>query len=372
MRSEMKRWTLSLLLASIGMNLVARADILEGRDKTVSRTLPEEPGFQNDTEYKKKYEEIKAQLDSLQQTSDEAKNTLNFASGNSQVSQQPAPQKSSNVGQKNDSIFQNETTKNVNKQIYSSNFKKRRRPTGWNISERPVYEAPASGVQIFNVSQEAREQSDSTMTVLPAGSFVRARVVAGVEAVESENYPALLQLEYAFTGPNKSKIDLSNCFVIAKGRADLSIERVIMDTEKLSCVKDNGEHYSVPLQGYIAGADSSHGATGTYMSKQGQVLLAAVLANIAKNAGDAVAAAQQTTNVVAGNAGAAASATNVTGDQAAFIAGKSVVDAGTLIATWYLEQAKKLKPAIAVGSGQSVHIVILDTVRVPILHDSEE
>lgn len=207
------------------------------------------------------------------------------------------------------------------------------------------------------------------MTVLPAGSFVRARIVSGVEAIENEPYPVLLQLEYAFTGPNKSKIDLSNCFMIAKAKANLSTERVIMDTETLSCVKENGEHYKISARAYTAGEDSSFGSTGTYISKQGQVLLAAILANIAKNAGEAVAAAQQTTQIVTGNAGAPASATNVTGDKAAFVAGKSIIDAGSLIANWYLEQAKKLVPSIGIGSGQTVHVIMLDTVRVPTLHE---
>lgn len=229
--------------------------------------------------------------------------------------------------------------------------------------------SPASGAQFFNVSITARDEADSTMTVLPAGSFVLAKVISGVEANQNEPYPVLLQLEYAFTGPNKTKINLANCFMIAKARANLSTERVIMETDTLSCVKENGEHYKVSARGYTAGEDSTFGSTGTFISKQGQILLASILANIAKNAGDAVATAQQTTQVVAGNAGAPASATNVTGEKAAYVAGKSVVDAASMIAQWYLDYAKQLVPSIGIGSGQIVHVIMLDTIRVPVLED---
>ena len=180
-----------------------------------------------------------------------------------------------------------------------------------------------------------------------------------------EPYPVLLQLEYAFTGPNQSRVDLSNCFMIAKARANLSTERVIMQTETISCVTESGEHFKAEAKGYTAGTDSTFGSTGTFISKQGQVLLAAVLANIAKNAGEALATAQQTTTVSGSDR--AATATNVTGSQAAFVAGRSVVDAGSMIAQWYLDYARQLIPSIAIGSGESVHVVMLESIKVPTL-----
>jgi hypothetical protein len=143
-----------------------------------------------------------------------------------------------------------------------------------------------------------------------------------------------------------------------------------METENLSCVRDSGEHFKAEAKGYIAGNDSTFGATGTYISKQGQVLLAAVLANIAKNAGGAVAEAQQSQVVLGSDK--AATATNLTGSKAAFVAGKSVMDAGSMIAQWYLDQARQLVPSIGIGSGQDVFVIMLDTVRVPALRTSEE
>lgn len=171
------------------------------------------------------------------------------------------------------------------------------------------------------------------------------------------------------TGPNKTRIDLSHCFMIAKARANLSTERVIMETDTISCVRDSGEHFKAQARGYTAGDDSSFGSTGTFISKQGQVLLAAVLANIAKNAGEAVALAQQSTAVV--GIDKAATATNVTGDKGAFVAGKSMVDASATVAQWYLDYAKQLIPSIGIGSGQRVHVVMLDTIRVPTLEVEE-
>ncbi len=225
-------------------------------------------------------------------------------------------------------------------------------------------------LQVFGVSQGSVENFDQNIsTVLPTGSHVKARIVSGVEANAREPYPVLLQLDYAFTGPNKTRIDLSHCFMIAKARANLSTERVMMETENLSCVGENGEHFKSDAKAFVAGSDNTFGATGTYISKQGQVLLAAVLASIAKNAGSAIAEAQKTTSIFGSDK--AATAANVTGSKAAFVAGSSMIDGGAMVAQWYLEQAKELLPSIGVGSGQDVFVVMLETIKIPQIQTEE-
>lgn len=311
-------------------------------DQTVSRVLPDEPGFKNDTEYKKKYEEIKAQIEALTKEGKAAQAKL-------QEGQNVEP-----------TISAEEEFSPTSELVKPAPVPDRALKTYYKPIEETVgSEAPL----VFQVSQ--KEFLGDNFTVLPVGSFVKARVLSGVEANTLEPYPVLLQLEYAFTGPNQSQVDLSNCFMIAKARANLSTERVIMQTETISCVTESGEHFKSEAKGYTAGTDSTFGSTGTFISKQGQVLLAAVLANIAKNAGEALATAQQTTTVSGSDR--AATATNVTGSQGAFIAGRSAVDAGAMIAQWYLDYARQLIPSIAIGSGESVHVVMLETIKVPTL-----
>ena len=242
--------------------------------------------------------------------------------------------------------------------------------TAWQGSQGGVRDAlRGSPVQVFGISARLPSGVPEGMSVLPVGSHVKARIVSGVEANAREPYPVLLQLDYAFTGPNKSRIDLSNCFMVAKAKANLSTERVMMETDSLSCVKEDGEHFKREAKGFVAGEDNTFGATGTYISKQGQVLLAAVLASIAKNAGQAIADAQKSTSIV--GADKAATATNITGNKAAYIGGAAMVDGASMVAQWYLEQAKDLIPSIGVGSGQDVFVIMLDTISVPSLQGEE-
>lgn len=335
--------------------------VMPSLDRTVNRSLPEDSALTKDTEFQRKYREIV-------RSEAEARAALQGALPSAPMEKDPPattePEATQTMlPQPADSVLPAERVLPVE---LAKPRHKVTAATGLSVSTSSP-RAPATPVLVFAVSKDAA-LADKT-TVLPIGSFVKARVVSGVEANTLEPYPVLLQLEYAFTGPNQSKIDLSNCFMIAKARANLSTERVIMETDTLSCVRANGEHFKSSARGYTAGSDSTFGSTGTFISKQGTVLLAAVLASIAKNAGEAVAMAQTTTTVAAGNAGAAQTASNVTGDQAKYIAGRSVVDGASLIAQWYLDYAKQLVPSIGIGSGESVHVVMLESIRVPTLQE---
>jgi conjugal transfer pilus assembly protein TraB len=370
--------------------------------------LPDEPGFKADTEYKRKFEELNSKMESYKQAAESARSTLRAGGQDSTA----APDDSSSAPQVNLPPLENSpapspiTRESDVDYTRVSDDPAARNPVEFapvkndmllNLPQKPVFgrrvthptlgdakslpkgpilpfsgtsavlevSEPATATLVYAVSQP--DSYDETMTVLPAGSFVKARIVSGVEANTLEPYPVLLQLEYAFTGPNKTKVDLSNCFMIAKARANLSTERVIMETDTLSCVRQNGEHFKSSAKGYTAGEDSTFGSTGVFISKQGQVMLAAVLASIAKNAGEAVAAAQQTTTVAGFDR--AQTATNVTGNKPAFIAGRATIDGAAMIAQWYLDYAKQLVPSIGIGSGQTVHVVMLETIRVPTLSE---
>jgi hypothetical protein len=216
---------------------------------------------------------------------------------------------------------------------------------------------------VFTVS--ASDPASGRETVVPMGSYVKARILTGVEANSHEAFPMLLQLDYAFVGPNKHAIDMSNCFVIVKAKANLSTERVLGETQQISCVRNNNEAVTRSAKGYLAGEDSTFGLTGELISNQGRVLLAAVIASLAKGAGEAVAAAQTSTQIATGGVGGTAQATNITGDKAAYVAGRALSDPASMIASWYLDYAKQLVPAIGIGSGRDVWVVLLETVKVP-------
>lgn len=362
------RLLITILVASVLFSVPAKAqqsNPLPIKPKTGSRATSQTDIYVRETAYKRKYESERERREQAEQDIDKIRSKLNEAKASS-------AQAKKNKEKEKEIKISISKTKSKKRKAKKRRIKKRVRNTV-NGATSPVT-LPNMVISpmplVFAVSGTSANKEE--MTVIPLGSYVKARVLTGVEANAQEPYPMLVQLDHAFVGPNKTRIDMSHCFMIVKTRANLSTERVLGESQEISCVRDNGEHFKESAKGYIAGEDSTLGMTGQLISHQGQVLLTAVLANLAKGAGEAVALANTSTQVVSGYGGAVEKSTNITGSTAAYIAGKASTDAASTIAQWYLEQARQLIPSIAVGSGRDIWIVLLETVKVPPLPTWEE
>lgn len=241
------------------------------------------------------------------------------------------------------------------------------RPTKPATTQRATTTRSAGGggaYQSFAVSAEEEE----SLVVVPAGSWVRARILTGVQANSRFPYNLLMQLEYAYTGPNGAKIPLEGCLIIGGAVADLSIERVIISPHTLSCVRDSGEYIQRKIKGFVAGKDSSNGVSGVFDSKQSKVFLAAVLAGVVQGASKAYEIANTQTSIINDGNGGQSGLSNFTGNFRELALAKGAGDAANLVTTWYLNQAKSLLPTIHIGSGQDVWVVMTDSVDVPDLN----
>lgn len=221
---------------------------------------------------------------------------------------------------------------------------------------------PPSGPSTISFPVQSSTPKNEMTIKVPAGSYLKAKLLTGVEASESRPVPVLLQADYFFVGPNKTKIDLSGCFIIAKSQGNLSIERVEMQTDKISCVSKSGKMFERTLNGFVAdGNDSSFGITGIVNSKQSRVASMAFLSSVVQGIGSAIQQAQTSTqtNALGG------SSSVVTGDQAKHMAAGGVSNAASLVTNWYLQHAQNLLPTINVGSGQDVWLIVQDTVDLP-------
>lgn len=212
----------------------------------------------------------------------------------------------------------------------------------------------------FPVKQEAATKSENV--VLPAGSYVKAKVLTGVDVPEGKTYPVLMVLDFSYVAPNDHKIDLSGCFMIAKAEGDLSTERVQMQATKMSCVSKNGKMFEREVNGFIADdKDGSFAMKGKVNSKQGRVATMAFMSGVVEGVGKAVQAAQstQTTNALGG------SSSVLTGDSTKYAVAGGASNAAGMVAQWYLQQAQNLAPTVEIGSGRDVWIVMNNKVNLP-------
>lgn len=232
-----------------------------------------------------------------------------------------------------------------------SPLQSRARPRGGSFRKGPDLIA-------FPVKAETKNEG----VMLPAGSYVKAKVLTGVDVPEGKTYPVLMVLDFSYVAPNDHKIDLSGCFMIAKAEGDLSTERVQMQATKMSCVSKNGKMFEREVNGFIADdKDGSFAMKGKVNSKQGRVAAMAFMSGVVEGVGKAVQAAQstQSTNGFGG------STSILTGDATTHAAAGGAANAAGMVAQWYLQQAQSLAPTVEVGSGRDVWIVMKDKVKLP-------
>lgn len=220
----------------------------------------------------------------------------------------------------------------------------------------------ARGPDVITFPVASEEPKEELGIVIPSGSYVKAKIIAGTDATTGEPDPVLLQLDYSNVLPNQRKIDLSGCFVTAKAQANLSTERVKMKTMKLSCVSKHGMVFEKDINGFVDDdLDNKFGVSGIVNSKQDRVAAMAFLASVVEGVGKAVQQAQTTqqTTPLGGDQ------STMTGDQKKYLAGGAAANAAGVVANWYLKQAESLLPSISVGSGRDVWVVVLDSVTLP-------
>ena len=232
------------------------------------------------------------------------------------------------------------------------------------------------GGTIRKFGDEAKRGSDSKTTAkrksepktyLPAGSFMRAVLLSGLDAptaggkTSAEPYPVLIGVTDLSILPNRFKMNLKECFVIGAGIGNISDERAYIRTETLSCVRTDGKVIEVGMKGQAMGEDGKLGLRGRLVSKQGQQIAMAIFAGTLSGIATAVKPTSNTTlQLTTGNSD---THTNFSRPDASDVmqsaglggAGKAL----EMVAQYYMRMAERLFPIIEIDAGREIEIVLL-------------
>lgn len=200
---------------------------------------------------------------------------------------------------------------------------------------------------------------------LPAGSILSGTLITGLDAPTSNQsrndpFPALLRVKQEAILPNRYRMDIRECFLIASGYGDLSAERAYMRAERISCVKKDGAVIESSMDAYSVGEDGKAGVRGRLVSKNGQIIANALLSGFVSGITNAFAP-QRVRSLQ----------TNITPGQPQvyqypspeFVGGQAfaggVQGAAEQIADYYLEMAKNIFPIIEVDAGRKIDFIMI-------------
>ncbi len=226
--------------------------------------------------------------------------------------------------------------------------------------------APDTRLQAGQPAGKDKQAVKTPGTYLPSGSFVRAVLLAGLNAptggqAQSNPHPVLLRLIDHAQLPNQFRLKAKDCLIVGSGYGDLSSERAYIRTESLACISPGGEALELPIKGYVAGEDGKAGVMGRLITKQGQVLANALIAGIGSGLGQVFQQSASTTSV------SPLGSTSSVKQGEEFKAGISsgVGKAMDRLAQYYIALAEKLYPVVEVDAGRMVDVVITKGTLLP-------
>lgn len=220
--------------------------------------------------------------------------------------------------------------------------------------------APQAQPQAAGMSSPpAKEEKTSAENYLPAGTFMRVVLLAGLDAptggqAQNNPHPVLMRVLDPAQLPNRYMADMKDCVVTANGYGDISSERAYIRTDRLSCIDQKGGAVDVSLKGYVAGEDGKAGMRGRLVSKQGQALANAFLAGIGSGIGQAFKESSST--VSTSPLGSTSTVTDGKELQAGLASG--VGSAMSQLSKYYIKLAEQVFPVIEVDGGRVVDVVL--------------
>ncbi|MCY4324730.1 MAG: TraB/VirB10 family protein [Betaproteobacteria bacterium] len=205
---------------------------------------------------------------------------------------------------------------------------------------------------------------------LPGGTFMPAVILGGIDAptatASRDNpHPVLLRVADYARLPNLARKDLRECFVLAAGYGDLSSERALLRTERMSCRRGDGTFFDAPVRGFVVGEDGRAGVRGRLVTKQGQVLAESFAAGIGAGFGEVARDSytsqlrDQQRPIVATGANTQIEAPRLAARDLALAGfGSGASSALGRLSEYYIELAERLHPVIEVSAGRKVDIVL--------------
>lgn len=230
---------------------------------------------------------------------------------------------------------------------------------------------PMVSNQIRRVALNLRARETKVLktidTHIPAGAFVEAVLLSGLDASASLNSsadprPVLLRLTGRGQLPRKFKSDLKDCHLTASAYGDLSSERVFARLEKLSCTEVlTGELVETEVAGFIAGSDGRAGIRGIVISKEGPYLSRSLIGGVLSGLSD-VANPENQKTVTFGGGGLANVDPLNPGELFVSGVGRGTSKALNRLADYYINRAEQLQPVVEIPPGQEVTVIFTEGV----------
>jgi len=197
---------------------------------------------------------------------------------------------------------------------------------------------------------------------LPAGSYVSAKVISGVDASvglssASDPRPVLFRINgkaiSSLFKNKKLKTDLKGCIVTGAASGDLSTEKVFVRLLKMTCSKSKDTVIETEIKGY-ATAIGKAGIRGQVVSREGNLLAKSFFAGVVGGMGNMSSQALSPTLEI--NSGVATEQVN-SRDILKQGLSDGVSKSSDRLSEYLIDRAEQYQPVISIPAGIDVELV---------------
>ena len=216
-----------------------------------------------------------------------------------------------------------------------------------------------------------KDNSSSSRFYVPSGAFSDAIILEGADANASvtAQQNSVTPMQFKLNGKlhlpaNQKNTKLAGCFVTAGTYGDISSERAIVRTNRLSCVI-NGKHVDQEVKGHVA-FYGKNGIKGEPVMRNGKIVVRAVASGALGGIGRAISAVGDT------QAGLGATRTVGGNEVLREALGGGTTTAANKLADYYIQRAEQYHPVIPIGSANRVEVVFTEGFWVEFVEDQDE
>ncbi|MTC74218.1 F-type conjugal transfer pilus assembly protein TraB [Providencia sp. wls1919] len=240
-------------------------------------------------------------------------------------------------------------------------------PPTYNVSNNNTVK---SGVSRKEFKYTDNKNKKKKYPYIPSGSFAKAKLIEGADTNASvtgneSTVPMQVRIIGEVEMPNSKRYDLTGCFISLAAYGDVSSERAIVRTRKLSCMKEEGKTIDLDIAGHV-NFKGKNGIKGEVVMKNGQILGWAWGAGFVDGIGQGVKTASQPV------AGIGATASYSAGDVFAQGVGGGSSKAAQTLSDYYIKRAEQYHPVIPIGAGNEITIVFQDGFYIKTIEELEE
>ena len=230
-------------------------------------------------------------------------------------------------------------------------------------SQNTISQPQGSSIEV--IENKTRIKYKKIGSYIPAGSYVEAKMISGVDAgigmtAEADPRQVLLRvtgklISAGFKKDYLTTDKLMGCVVQCQAVGDLSSEKAYLKPVVMTCAKDRESIIEIPVKGYVS-ANGKVGIRGEIVSREGDLVAKSFLSGLIGGIGSGASQFYEPSSAISNGFAVKTGNESVKNVLGAGL-GKGINDSSSRLSDYLIKRAEQYQPVISINEGVAVDLV---------------